>query len=180
MQGAVLAQQWHSARCDLGAELSFLGPAAFLMADQALSAAVSACYIPWERESWEDGLLPLRAQAEMISLLSGHCSFTARGFSRLGLTWAASQGKMARSSLLLPQVINLFVHRWPRRERALEVQEIRRKRSNKESLSCLDERMMKRSIFLMLGREGTFLSSKGQNSDLLCFCSILYIKFFNV
>lgn len=61
------------------------------------------------------------------------------------------------------------------------MQEIRRRRSNKEeSLSCLDERMMKRSIFLMLGREGTFLSSKGQNSDLLCFCSILYIKFFNV
>lgn len=78
-------------------------------------------------------------------------------------------------------VINLFVHRWPRSERVLEVQEIRRRRSNKEeSLSCLDERMMKRSIFLMLGREGTFLSSKGQNSDLLCFCSILYIKFFNV
>lgn len=93
----------------------------------------------------------------------------------------SSQGTRARrSSLLLPQVINLFVHRWPRSERVLEVQEIRRKRSNKESLSCLDGRMMKRSIFLMLGREGTFLSSKGQNSDLLCFCSILYIKFFNV
>lgn len=35
---------------DLGAELTLLGTAAFLMSNQALSAAVSACYIPWERK----------------------------------------------------------------------------------------------------------------------------------
>lgn len=165
-----------------GAELSFLGEAAFLMSDKP---SVLQCkpvtspgkgnkgkFVPPSQSSGRDGDFP--SPVDTARCAEG-------GFCRLELTQAASQGKMSRrSSLLLPQVINPFVHRWPRSERVLEVQEIRRKRSNKESLSCLDWRMMKRLIFLMLGREGTFLSSKGQNSDLLCFCSILYIKFFNV
>jgi len=84
------------------------------------------------------------------------------------------------SILLLLQLISQLFHRWPPNARVQEVRGIRRKRSNKTSLSCLDWSMKKRSIFLTLGREGTFLSSKGQNSDLLCFCSILYIKSLNV